>query len=387
MGKVGISLCFHTVKMKLKGIKTYLRFSNRERKSFFYLALLLAVLVIVYFATHFRTVSPNYVLTPLTLEKDTSNRMEYSPFPAETPGLKRFDPNHAELSQLLAYGVPIKAAQNWVKYLHKGGRFRDITGVSRIYGMTPEWVNLLTPYLEFEHKQKISDPILKSKSESTAKKSGTFDPNSATLAQLITRGLPYPIARVIINYRTKGGVFKKPEDMLKIYGMNDSLFTLISPNLIFPVIDAPFESPDKEKPDLNQLTVDINLADTAVWKRLPGIGTVLAKRIIGFREILGGFTSVDQLLEVYGLRDSTLQNIRPFLSTSPVFRKIRINDELPLSRPHPYLSVKDSRVIANFIHQNGAIKTEDQLGQILAFDNKFWDRLLPYLSFEVDHVH
>ncbi|MDZ4708489.1 MAG: helix-hairpin-helix domain-containing protein [Saprospiraceae bacterium] len=372
--------------MRLKGFKTYLRFSNRERKSFYYLTLVLAMLVIVYFVTHFRTVNTNYLLTPLTLDNDTSNRMVDSFLTSVRPRLKRFNPNTADLSQLMESGVPVKAARNWVKYLQKGGRFRDIQGISRIYGMTPEWVNLLTPYLEFETNPKTTIPIIKSKSETPEKKSETFDPNSAAIAQFINGGLPYPIARVILNYRTKGGVFKKPEDLLKIYGMNDSLFTLISPHLSFPIAYDHFQSPEKENPDLNQLTVDINLTDTAGWKRLPGIGTLLAKRIIGFREILGGFISVDQLSEVYGLRDSTLHHIRPFLLSSPVFRKIRINYDLPLSRPHPYLSVKDSKVIANFIIQNGPIKSHDQLGLILAFDRKFWDRLLPYLSFDVEQV-
>jgi len=131
------------------------------------------------------------------------------------------------------------------------------------------------------------------------------------------------------------------------------------------------------------MVVDINQADTNTWKLLPGIGSVLARRIVGFRESLGGFNTPEQLIEVYGLRDSTLKAISPNLIASPVFRKIKINEDLPLIRPHPYLSIKDSRVIANYINQNGAIKSPEQLTLILAFEEKFWEKILPYLSFDM----
>lgn len=369
--------------MKLRGIKTYLRYSNRERKSFYYLILLLLVMVTYYFITHFRNAGSNHVIKPLILTTaPAANDSLFSQAPGEASRLKKFNPNKIDLSTLIEMGIPKKAAHNWVKYLQKGGQIRDAQGIARIYGMSPEWVSLLTPYLEFESKPKTITSFQKANPIHQKLKAEDFDPNSAEMEQLIAAGLPASISRVILNYRTRGGIFKKQEDMLKIYGMNDSLFALISPYLIFPPAIDNFQSIPDDKPAGPRTTVDINLSDTATWKQLPGIGAVLAKRIVGFREILGGFTNIDQLLEVYGLKDSTLQVIRPLLLTSPIFRKIRINHDLPLTRAHPYLSIKDSRVISNFIFQNGPIKSPDGLDAILAFDKKYWERLLPYLSFD-----
>ncbi len=369
--------------MKLRGIKTYLRYSNRERKSFYYLILLLLVMVTYYFITHFRNSGSNHLIKPLVLENAPPAKDSlFSLTPGEASRLKKFNPNKVDFSTLIEWGIPKKAAHNWVKYLQKGGQIRDAQGIARIYGMSPEWVSLLTPYLEFEIKPKTTHSFQKANPILQKWKAENFDPNSAEMEQLIAAGLPPSISRVILNYRTRGGIFKKPEDMLKIYGMNDSLFALISPYLIFRPAKDNFQSIHEDKPAGPRSMVDINLSDTAGWKKLPGIGSVLAKRIIGFREILGGFTNIDQLLEVYGLKDSTLQVIRPLLLTSPVYRKIRINHDLPLTRAHPYLSVKDSKVISNFIVQNGPIKSPDDLDKILAFDKKYWERLLPYLSFE-----
>jgi competence ComEA-like helix-hairpin-helix protein len=59
--------------------------------------------------------------------------------------------------------------------------------------------------------------------------------------------------------------------------------------------------------------VDINSADTTPFIALPGIGAKLAQRIIKFRDKLGGFYSIDQVAETFGLPDSTYQKIKPRL--------------------------------------------------------------------------
>ena len=60
-------------------------------------------------------------------------------------------------------------------------------------------------------------------------------------------------------------------------------------------------------------TIDINTADSATWESLPGIGPVLSARIIKFRNALGGFASVDQIGQTYGLEPETFQRIKPDL--------------------------------------------------------------------------
>lgn len=367
--------------MKSRPLKSYLRYSNRERRSFFYLVILLLGLAGLYFVVHFHTGQPAYVLQSLIPTDHPSPGQDSFVSSAQTHPvqLRRFNPNTVDLPYLIKMGIPPKAAQNWIKYTKKGGRFKDMDGIARIYGMTPDWCNMLSPYLEFE-KKSIAEPVVVEHNPMVSRKILTpFDPNTAGLEEFTASGIPERTARVILNFRAKGGQFKQPGDLKKIYGISDSLYRVIAPYLIIQSVVQPVISEPH--------SVDINRADTSGWKKLPGIGSVLARRIVGFRDILGGFISPDQLKDVYGLKDSTLQVIRPYLVLSPIHKKIRINLDLPLNRPHPYLSVKDSRVIGNFIQQNGEITSPDQLGRILAFDSTFWQKLLPYLSFETVVIH
>jgi competence protein ComEA len=58
--------------------------------------------------------------------------------------------------------------------------------------------------------------------------------------------------------------------------------------------------------------VNINTADQAALETLPGVGPVTARSILDYRTEKGGFTSVDELLEVSGIGDATLAKISPY---------------------------------------------------------------------------
>jgi competence ComEA-like helix-hairpin-helix protein len=68
----------------------------------------------------------------------------------------------------------------------------------------------------------------------------------------------------------------------------------------------------------NTVRIDINRADTTEWKRLKGIGSVLSKRIVKYRDKCGGFKSIEQLRKIYGLSEETYQSILPHLKMDSV---------------------------------------------------------------------
>src|SRR5262249_25636461 len=101
--------------------------------------------------------------------------------------------------------------------------------------------------------------------------------------------------------------------------------------------------------------IDINSADTTAFIALPGIGSKLAARIVNFREKLGGFYSVDQVGETFGLPDSTFQKIKQYLKLeNNSLRKININtatvDELKL---HPYIKWSIANPIIAYRNEHG----------------------------------
>lgn len=128
-------------------------------------------------------------------------------------------------------------------------------------------------------------------------------------------------------------------------------------------------------------TLDINTADTAIWERLPGIGPVLARRIVLFRERLGGFFSIKQVGETYGLADSVFVKIQPLLQLGVVsLRKIDLNktDEKSLA-DHPYIDTKLARTIIRYRNSHGPFRSIEGLKAIALVDEVIYRKLENYL--------
>jgi DNA uptake protein ComE-like DNA-binding protein len=130
--------------------------------------------------------------------------------------------------------------------------------------------------------------------------------------------------------------------------------------------------------------IDIATADSADWVALRGIGPVFAKRILNYRNALGGFSTVKQVAEVYGLPPETYDAIEGQLYLSPAIavRKIGINsctiDELA---KHPYISKKQAQWIVNYRTQHGVYKNLESLTGIELLDRDFLRKIEPYLEF------
>ena len=116
---------------------------------------------------------------------------------------------------------------------------------------------------------------------------------------------------------------------------------------------------------------------------LPGIGSKLANRIIGFREKLGGFYSVDQIAEVYGVSDSVFQQIKPRLRCdSAIIKKININtagiDEL---KAHPYIKYQVGNAVIQYRLQHGSFQNEDDLKRVHLVTDDLIKKWLPYIIY------
>lgn len=149
-----------------------------------------------------------------------------------------------------------------------------------------------------------------------------FDPNTIDAAGWQKLGLREKTIQTILNYRSKGGQFRTPADIHKIYGLKKEEANRLEPFIKIESSysqsqnNAPekkYTQPYKEFPKKTFTKININTATEEEWKSLPGIGDVLAKRIIKFRTAKKGFTNVDDVKKTYGLKDSVFENIRPWL--------------------------------------------------------------------------
>ena len=218
-----------------------------------------------------------------------------------------------------------------------------------------------------------------------------FDPNLASAEEFISLGLPQYLSERIVKYRSKGGKFRIADDFAKVYGLRESDFKRLLPYI---KIESKSENQnftkkeDRFEPKVSQKTfpkIDINLADSAQWVRVRGIGAVLANRIIKFRAKLGGFVSMEQIKEVYGLDSTVVQTIQKqfFIADSFKPTPILINgSDYKTLASHPYIGGKLAGVILNYKKQHGPYKSISDLEKIQLMDGEKLSKLKPYLSFE-----
>jgi competence ComEA-like helix-hairpin-helix protein len=129
-------------------------------------------------------------------------------------------------------------------------------------------------------------------------------------------------------------------------------------------------------------TVEINTADSAAFEALWGIGPVLSARIVKYRESLGGFTNVDQVGEVKGVRDSVFIEIKPHLTVNAALvHKLNINDaDYETLQKHPYIHAKIAHAIIGYRDNQGKFERLDQLKQFKAVTDQVYGKLAPYLT-------
>ncbi|GAB3762362.1 helix-hairpin-helix domain-containing protein [Spirosoma pomorum] len=230
-----------------------------------------------------------------------------------------------------------------------------------------------------------------------------FDPNTASVTDWQQLGLPRWMAERIEKYRSKGGKFRRKEDLLKIYDFPADLYDQLEPYITLKssasanygnvYADRPaFRNDEESVPNRPAFTeryvkpalqpFDINTADTSQLIALKGIGATLASRIIKYRDALGGFHSTEQFREVYGLDSLALTELTKFGKIQTAARKVAINTASAeeLDR-FPFLSRRQAQIIVSYREQHGAYTSADALKPIRVLDAKTIEKLTPYISF------
>jgi competence protein ComEA len=209
-----------------------------------------------------------------------------------------------------------------------------------------------------------------------------FDPNTVSVSDLKRLGLNERIIKTLINYRKSGAKFRQKEDISKIYGMSPVLYKQLIPWVDIKEIRLINSDVITQAGITKIRTININVADTSAFEKLPGIGPVLSKRIVKYRSLLGGFYSNDQLTEIYGITPEVFQLVKSEIYTdTSAIRKINVNtaSEYELSR-HPYIGKYLARGIIAYRSEVKYIKSLDELsGNGIVADSNLL-RLKNYLS-------
>lgn len=234
---------------------------------------------------------------------------------------------------------------------------------------------------EEKYKQKWPHSSYKSLDKKATYTLFPFDPNTLDSSAFIRLGIKNNIASNILKYRKSGGMFRTLTDFAKVYGISANKFKELEPYIkISETKPAKTENVAKR----TDIIVDLNSADTTLLMQVKGIGRGYAKSIIHFRQLTGGFVSLDQLSEIYGMRPENMERIRPFCKVDPqLVQKIKVNiASAERLKSHPYINFYQAKAIYELRRKKGKLKDISEIKVLSEFTSEGLAKIKPYLSFE-----
>jgi competence protein ComEA len=294
-----------------KAIRDFLSFSSGERKGVIILILLIGIITAINTVLVFRRpVSMPVKLAPLpddilAFEQSLANRSRE--FPEEIPEgerimleqaeLFRFDPNTVSAGELKRLGLSSRQINTFMNYRSHGGKFYRKEDIEKIYGLSPRLCARLIDYVTIG-----KDPVMWEKPAKEDEITGTvsIEINGADTAALMQlKGIGPVLAARIIKYRNLLGGFYDVNQLREVYGISDSLLTMISQGLYADPVGI--------------RKLDLNKAEEGVMSRHPYIGRYTARGIIAFRREADTIKNINELIFNGLITKQTLEKLKPYI--------------------------------------------------------------------------
>ena len=224
-----------------------------------------------------------------------------------------------------------------------------------------------------------------------------FNPNGLPEEEWRKMGLTDRQIRTIKNYEAKGGKFYSKNDVKKMYSISDEEFAELEPFIVIPPMNRSiYDHSNRQYDDKGNVEkeskptetkviamVEINAADSALFGQLPKVSPYLAARIVTYRNKLGGFLNLEQLLEVKGMDSVHYQAVLPYLQFQSVeTKKVDINrDDFKTLVNHPYLDYDKVKAIFKHRDTKGMIKNWAQLQAVTKNAGELNPMLESYVKF------
>lgn len=237
---------------------------------------------------------------------------------------------------------------------------------------------------KIEEKQRVWKESKKANKKKVQKyhvPSSKFDPNQYTKEDWVKLGLSEKQAEVVVKFSQRG--LTSNEDLEKIYVFPQELMQMIKDSTYYPEGNLYIRERDAiTETDNKKVYVPLNSATEEELLEVPGIGPFYARKIVEYRESLGGYDNKEQLMELWKMNLEKFQEIRNFLDLNEVeLRKLSINsssiDEL---KAHPYISYSVANSIVKMREQRGSYSSLGDLLESKLIDVILLEKLKPYLT-------
>ena len=221
-----------------------------------------------------------------------------------------------------------------------------------------------------------------------------FDPNTADSTQLLRLGLQPWQVRNIYKYRAAGGIYRKKEDFARLYGLTVKQYRELEPYIHISADYLPASTLIKEERRTERYErdtlrypvkiaegeyIDLNAADTSLYKKVPGVGSYYSRKIAEYGRRLGGFVSADQLDEIENFPSEAKKY---FSVNASDVHQLNVN-RLSLNelKRHPYINYYQAKAITDYRRLHGPLHSLDDLRLLPDFPVEAIKRLEPYVCY------
>lgn len=296
-----------------------------------------------------------------------------------------FDPNKIDSLQWLKLGVRPWVIKSIMKMKRGGWKYYSCDKLQDIYNLPDSVYQKIRPHCRIEKtpwKNKYNQTsypkkkYLQHKSSSTSNNSYSpieyfkFDPNTLDSVGWLRLGVKPWTIKAIMKQRRGGWKYYSCDKLQDIYNLPDSIYQKINP---YCHIDSPTTKTTYTG------VINLNTASHEELKSLKGIGDVYARIIMEKREKLGGFHSIDQLLEI-GLDSQVLTDNKKRLLATGVERPLSLNAPQKALSDHPYISYNLAKLIFRYRQQHGDFQQVHDLNKLRTITDSTFQKLLPYLT-------
>lgn len=309
----------------------------------------------------------------------------------EEPTAHTFDPNTATYRDMRQAGIPKRIAVNIMRWRESGKVFRIKEDLAVCYGMTDSLYYAIEPLIvigkEYQIEPKNYQESTKSEKPNKMRhelrvelEPFSLDTVGEHYLQLL--GFSAKEASLVIRYRDMIGGYRTFEKFDECYAVDSIMAERLRPYIIFPTQE------EKREPKAEAISfpIDINSADSVTLCAVRGIGPKSAHQILRYRELLGGYHSVEQISELSAVTTENFEHILPQIyCDSAEIKKICINFAgLNEMKTHPYLSSRMLKQIINKRVLKGGWSTIQEMIDDDIFTSEEAMRIAPYLDFGTD---
>ena len=364
-------------------IKDYFSFTRGEKRGTVVLLLIVSTLIVANFSVD---------LFKSTIKTDFSEFK--SEIDAFEKGIKaaslnkeavlimnlfEFNPNTISDEEWKVLGFKDWQINTINNYKSKGGYWKSKTDVSQIYGLEKHHFEELKPYILLPDNSKKKNKV-SSKKELINIEYFKFNPNTISKEEWKLLGFKDWQIKTIFNYKSKGGSWKSKAEIKKIYGLNEFDY-----NKLEPYIQLPEKIDIKTSKKYYSEKIDINTASAKELTNLKGIfSEKYAALIIKHRNKLGGFSSKEQLKDVWNMTEETYNGfINQVVIGEYTPIKININTSSASQlQVHPFIDWKTANAIFKYRKANGKFKNLEDIKKIHLINKKTYLKIAPYLILE-----